>query len=147
MMIVKTMLLAGVAALCLGTVGLAQEQLSGEAAIKARQELMRSNAQVMGSAADLTGAESVTAGETLVANFERLPTLFPEDSKDGKTRALPAIWENPEEFQAEITAAQEAAAGVLAAAQANDTAAYTQAIEAMGARCGSCHSTFRAPQG
>lgn len=144
-MFVARFLYLPVLVLCsLGVGVIAQEQLSGEAAIEARQELMHSNASVMQSAGAATGADAVTAGETLVANFQRLPDLFPEDSKEGETRALPLIWEDMEGFQAEITAAQEAAQAVLDAANADDAEAYAAAIGAMGGRCGSCHSKYRA---
>lgn len=125
----------------------AQDQLSGAAAIEARHELMESNAATMAAAKDATGADAIAAGETLVANFTRLPDLIPEDSQEGETRALPAIWEDTAGFLAEVTAAREAAQGVLDAANAGDAQAYAQALEAMGERCGSCHSKFRAPQG
>src|SRR5688500_19623778 len=96
----RTALLTGILA-CLSSGAVAQEQLSGEAAIEARKELMRSNGATMGAAGEATGADAIAAGETLVANFERLPTLFPEDSKEGETRALPLIWEDMEGFNAQ----------------------------------------------
>lgn len=131
--------------LCSLAVGVfAQDQRSGEAAIEAREDLMHSNASVMQSAGEATGADAVTAGETLVANFLQLPDLFPEDSKEGETRALPLIWEDMEGFQAEIAAAQEAAQAVLDAANADDAETFTAAIQAMGDRCDSCHSKYRA---
>lgn len=128
----------------LGAGVIAQEQLTGEAAIEARQELMHSNRDTMGQAEGATGADAVAVGETWVANFQRLPTLFPEDSQEGDTRALPAIWEDPEGVMAEIAAAQEAAQAVLDAANAGDMTAYATAVGAMGERCGSCHSKYRA---
>lgn len=142
MSISRTALVA-LLAVGLGAAVVADEQLSGEAAIAARQELMQSNAATMGSLADLTGAEAVTAAETLVANFERLPTLFPEDSQEGDTRALPLIWEDREAFEAQIAMAHDAATALLEAAQAGDMAAYAEAVGAMGAQCGACHSMFR----
>lgn len=138
----RTALVATLLLVSFGAV-IAQEQLSGEDAIKARQELMHSNAEVMGSAADLTGAEAVTAAQTLVANFERLPMLFPEDSQQGDTRALSLIWEDRESFEVQIASAHEAAVAVLEAAQAGDMAAYGEALGAMGAECGACHATYR----
>jgi cytochrome c556 len=135
-------LVAALLATSFGAV-IAQEQLSGEDAIKARQELMQSNAEIMGTAAELSGAEAITAAQTLVGNFERLPDLFPDDSQQGDTRALPLIWEDRESFDMQVASAHDAANAVLAAAQAGDTAAYAEALGAMGGQCGACHSQFR----
>lgn len=117
----------------------------GQAAIEARQELMGSNAGVMGSIADLSGHEAVAAAQTLVDNFTRLPTLFPEDSMEGETRALPLIWEDWEGFEAQVAMAKEAAEALLAATQSGDEAAIASATEAMGGQCGACHSKYRGP--
>lgn len=130
---------------CLVLPVLAQDAPTGEAAIEARQELMGSNAGVMGSLAELSGEEAVAAAQTLVDNFTRLPTLFPEDSMAGETRALPVIWEDWEGFEAQVAMAREAAQNLLEAAQSGDAAAFTAAVEAMGGQCGACHSTYRGP--
>lgn len=144
MSLVRLMLVPTLIVGSLGVGVIAEDQLSGETAIEVRQELMRSNGAVMRTAADAKGADAVAVGETLVANFARLPNLFPDDSQEGDTRALPVIWEDEEGFQAEIAAAQEAAQHVLDAANAQDMTAYGEALKAMGARCGSCHTQYRA---
>jgi cytochrome c556 len=59
------------------------------------------------------------------------------------SRALPAIWENPEEHQAQIAAFQEATAALQAAA-GTDQASLQAALQGVGQVCGSCHEAFRA---
>ncbi|HHY49936.1 MAG TPA: cytochrome c [Alphaproteobacteria bacterium] len=106
---------------------------------------MDSNASVMGSIGELQGEEAIAAAQTLVDNFTRLPTLFPEDSQAGATRALPLIWEDWTGFEAQVAMAKGAAEALLAAAQSGDAAAIGEAARNMGAQCGACHGKYRAP--
>jgi cytochrome c556 len=136
---------AGLIAAGIAAGGIAQDAvLSPEEAIEARQATMRSNAGVMGGAAALTGAEAVAAAETLIENFTKLPTLFPEGSTAENSRALPVIWENFDEFTGYFATGLEAATAMKAAAEAGDAAAYAESTAAIGGLCGQCHSKFRA---
>ena len=118
--------------------------LHGDEAIAERKAVMRSNGGVLRGAGDLSGDEAIAAGQTLVDNFTKLADLFPEDSMGGDTKALPAIWEDSEGFMVAFANAQAAAAGVLAAAESMDAAAYADALKAIGVTCGACHGTYRA---
>ena len=69
-------------------------------------------------------------------------TLFPEGSEGGD--ALPAIWENPEDFAERVEAMREAATAFSAAAGSNDDAALGQAFQALGQACKGCHDNFKA---
>ena len=60
------------------------------------------------------------------------------------TRALPAIWDNAEGFEAEVAKFQAATAAVEAAAKADDKAAFTESLARTKAACQSCHTAFRA---
>ncbi|MDC1196493.1 cytochrome c [Pelagibacteraceae bacterium] len=77
-------------------------------------------------------------------NYKRLLDLFPENSKTGfKTEALPAIWENKDEFNLLMT---KASSNMIELASAIDE---TEDIKAtlgkyMWSSCKSCHSKFRA---
>lgn len=69
--------------------------------------------------------------------------LFPDGNVDG--RALPAIWENFDDFKAKHTDL------VTAAATMNEEAgkgldALKAAMGPIGAACGACHTAYRAPQ-
>ena len=66
-------------------------------------------------------------------------TLFPEGSAGGD--ALPAIWENPEDFAMRVAEFEEAAAGL------RDTIAEDGSIgpaaQALGQACKGCHDSYR----
>ena len=77
-------------------------------------------------------------------NYTRLLDLFPENSKVGfKTEALPAIWENKDEFNLLMT---KASSNMIELTSAIDEAEDVKATlgEYMWSSCKSCHSKFRA---
>ena len=77
----------------------------------------------------------------LASLAEIAPTLFPPGSGDGETEALPAIWENPEDFAERLGAFREAADGLRAAAETGgDVAAASQKL---GQACKGCHDNYR----
>jgi cytochrome c556 len=69
--------------------------------------------------------------------------LFPPDSRDGKTDALPAIWENPEEFEQRVDDFEQAA-GRVAETVDGDYATFVDAFKSLGQTCKACHDDFRA---
>ena len=77
----------------------------------------------------------------LASLAEITPTLFPSGSGDGKTEALPAIWENPEDFAERLDAFREAANGLRAAAETGDDVAA--ATQKLGQACKGCHDNYR----
>lgn len=77
----------------------------------------------------------------LASLAEITPTLFPPGSGDGETEALPAIWENPEDFAERLDAFKEAGAGLRAAAETGgDVMAATRQL---GQACKGCHDSYR----
>ena len=77
-------------------------------------------------------------------NYKRLLDLFPENSKTGfKTEALPAIWENKNEFNLLMT---KASSNMIELTSAIDEAEDVKATlgKYMWSSCKSCHSKFRA---
>ena len=113
--------------------------------VEARKSGMKQNGMTLRGAAALTGSDAVAAATTLLQNFTNMPALFPEGSITANSKALPAIWENWDEFKAIFDADAEAATLMLAAAQSGDNAAYTGAIQKIGESCNTCHQKFRAP--
>lgn len=114
-----------------------------EEAVAARIALMRQDGGILRSAGPLTGAEAVTAMQTLLTNYTHIPDLFPEGSIVGESEALPAIWENWDGFTAIVETGKTAAAAGLAAAEAGDATAYAAALQTLGGTCGACHQQFR----
>ncbi len=70
---------------------------------------------------------------------EIAPLLFPEGSEGGD--ALPAIWENPEDFQSRLQAFQGAAAEFASAVQSGD--GVMPAFQNLGQSCKACHDDYR----
>ena len=65
-------------------------------------------------------------------------------SIDG-TRALPAIWDNFDDF-ASKWGAYVTAANAMQAAAGTGLDAIGPALGALGGTCGACHDVYRAPQ-
>ncbi len=76
--------------------------------------------------------------------LQRVPSLFPDGSGMGKTRALPLIWSEPARFTLAYQAAAARMSELVAAAQDDDRDAFGAAAGRMTAACGNCHSRFRA---
>jgi cytochrome c556 len=151
----KSPLILGFAlALTLGAVALAQDTpaivvdpaiatMTNEQLVEARQAAMKQNGMTLRGAASLSGEQAVAAATTLLQNFTNFPDLFKEGSITDKSKALPAIWENWDDFRARFDHDAEAAAKMLAAAQSGDTGAYTAAVQEIGESCGGCHMVYR----
>ncbi|MDA9585404.1 cytochrome c [Candidatus Pelagibacter sp.] len=77
-------------------------------------------------------------------NYKRLLDLFPENSKVGfGTEALPAIWENKDEFNLLMT---KASSNMIELTSVIDDTEDVRATlgKYMWSSCKSCHSRFRA---
>lgn len=61
------------------------------------------------------------------------------------TRALPAIWDDLDDFTAKLVALREASANMQAAA-GQDLDALRGALGPVGGACSACHEAYRAPQ-
>jgi cytochrome c556 len=66
------------------------------------------------------------------------------DALEG-TRALPAIWEDTDDFLAKASDLREAALGMQQAA-GTDLNALRGALRGLGAACSACHEGYRQPQ-
>ena len=77
-------------------------------------------------------------------NYKRLLDLFPETSKVGfKTEALPAIWENKDEFNLLMTKASTNMIELTSVIDGTEDVRATLG-KYMWSSCKSCHSKFRA---
>jgi cytochrome c556 len=114
-----------------------------EEAVTMRQNLMKEDGGILKTAAGLTGDAAVTAMQTIQTNYSHIAVLFPEGSIVGNSKALPAIWENWDGFNAILATGQSAAAAGIAAAQAGDAEGYGAALKTLGGTCGQCHQGFR----
>ncbi len=130
-------------ALAAGTTAFAQSD-----AIAQRQALMKSNGAQAGALNKMVKGEvpfdaaaAKTALETIAKNITTFPTLFPEGSNVGETKAGPAIWTDKAGFEA--AAAKLAADATAAAASATTLDALKAAFPMVGGDCGACHQKYR----
>jgi|TARA_B100000959_G_C14564032_1_gene452951 cytochrome c556 len=80
-----------------------------------------------------------------IANLATLvPEVFPKGSGDGKTDALPSVWEKPEAFKTAMDRFTDAAANIAGAAESGDMSKIGPAMTALGDSCKGCHEDFRA---
>lgn len=101
----------------------------------------------IGEPEDLRDLKS--SAETIEASMLAFPHLFPPstnrydpDVLEPPTRALPAIWQNPEPFLT-LTAAAEMAAAAIADGDGDD--ALRAASRELRATCDACHAQFARP--
>ena len=127
----------------------ANSELSVEEVIKGRKALFSKNYSTAKRVQTFATKGEFDKAKTLMLemseNYKTLLEYFPENSKEGfKTEALPAIWENKDEFNNLITKSS------------NDMIQLTKIIETsedikstlgklMWSNCKACHSKFRAP--
>lgn len=79
------------------------------------------------------------AQATLVEVAANIPKLFETPANDPVSEALPAIWQNFDDF-AQQANAMKTAAESMDVSSAN---ALNQSIRSLGRSCGGCHRTYR----
>lgn len=127
--------------------GLAVFAQSGDP-ITQRQNLMKNNQEQMraltGMArgqAPFNAATAQAAFQQLEQNASRIPALFPAGSHQGKTAALPTIWERKADFDAHAAKLQQDARAAQGAV--TDQASLQAALQRVGQNCGGCHEPYR----
>ena len=126
-----------------------QGSLAPEQVVAARQAAFQLSAATFGSikSAMDAGAEPKTqtfAARGLVRWANTLPSMFPEGSRVGNTRAKPEIWSNRADFEAKAAAYAAAATRLAELSQAGDKAAFTAQWAALRETCNACHTPYRA---
>ena len=120
-----------------------EEIIKGRKALFSKNYSTAKRVQAVASKGDFEKAKSLML--EMSENYKILIDYFPENTQEGfKTEALPAIWENKDEFNNLMTKSS------------NDMIELTKIIEnsddikgtlrkMMWANCKACHSKFRAP--
>ncbi|MBE7158625.1 MAG: cytochrome c [Rhodospirillales bacterium] len=84
-----------------------------------------------------------TALTTYAEGARKLPDLFPDDSKKGHdTEALPAIWDNKQDFNPRFAKLAEASEAAMTAI--TDEASFKATMPKVLGQCGGCHKQYRA---
>ena len=146
----KTFALLTAAATLVGTTAIAQQ---ADMAVKARQGQFNTLALNLGILGDIARgnaeydeATASDAADSIVAiSMVHQPILWPEGTSTedrDDTRALPAIWEDQDDFFSKWEALGEAAEGMQTAA-AEGAEAIGPAMRALGGACGDCHDSYR----
>jgi cytochrome c556 len=117
--------------------------------IKARQDLMKANGNatkavvpILKGQAPFDLATVQTALKAYIDAADKAPALFPAGSDTGKTKALPAIWQNKADFDARF--AKLGADSKAALAAITDEANFKANFAPVLKDCGGCHETYRA---
>jgi cytochrome c556 len=116
--------------------------------IRQRQDLMKNNQEqvrlLTGMArgqAPFNAAGAQAAFQRIEQNARQIPALFPSGSQEGKTSALPVIWERKADFDAHAAKLEQDARA--AQTGLTDTASLQAAVQRVGQTCGACHQTYR----
>jgi len=132
--------------------GLAMADATPEDAASYRSSIMKALGGHIGAASMIVrglidnDGQLVTHARGIADTTKELDHVFPEGSDVGDTEALPAIWQNPEEFAAAVKKSQDAADAFLAAAESGDAAAIGAGMRGLGGSCRGCHDDFRVAQ-
>ena len=147
----KLKLAIAAAALAVAACG-ATAVLAQQNPIEQRQALMKLNGRHAGvmtrmiRGTDPFDAAKVNAGfDQWADTAAKFGALFPDDSKTGDTRALPAVWTERAKFDAAIAKFAKDVADNRAKALTGVDGLKT-AVAAVGENCGGCHETFRKPR-
>ena len=116
--------------------------------VRERQDLMKSNQEQLRL---LTGmargqvpfdaARAKAALQSIEQNAQRIPALFPAGTQQGKTDALPVVWERKADFEARAAKLEQDATS--AQTGITDQASLQAAVQRVGQNCGGCHETYR----
>ncbi len=116
--------------------------------IEQRQNLMKNNQEQVRTLSGMARGQAPFNAATAQAAFQRLeqnarqtPALFPAGSHQGKTAALPVIWERKADFDARAAKLEQDAKAVQASI--TDQASLQAAVQRVGQNCGGCHETYR----
>ena len=126
----------------------ANSEPSVEEIIKERKALFSKNystakkVQTFASKGDFEKAKILMI--EMSENYKTLLEYFPENTKEGfKTKALPAIWENKDEFNKLMTKSSNNMIELASIIQTTDDIKGTLG-KLMWSNCKACHSKFRA---
>ena len=89
------------------------------------------------------GAFTQSHAEAIASGTAEIDALFPEGSGGDGTEALPAIWDNPDDFADAVAKAREAGAALAEVAGGDDPTALMPAFAAVGKACKGCHEDYR----
>ena len=145
---------AVVVALALGVAaGTVFAQAKPEQLVKQRQAVMTLQGKYFGPMAAMAqgkapyNADVVKRNAAYLDNLSRMPwDGFDAGTKDVKSAALPAIYEQTDKFKEAASRLENESHKLWEVSQRGDEAAVKTQIGAVGKACGGCHNDFRQKQ-
>lgn len=139
----------GFALVAVLSAGVAMVAIAQDAAVEKRTSVMKSsgghmkalNATAKGEAP--FSPDTVKAAEGVVANSKQTVTLFHGGAPGKGSAAKAEIWSDWAGFEKAAKAYQDAAPGLVPAAQSGEAPKLQAAIQAVGATCGGCHKPYK----
>ena len=114
--------------------------------VDTRKANFRENVTILKAIRGQIGSEDwqgITDGAQKIADWaEKMPEFFPASAPS--RGALPAIWENFDDFKTIAMDNHKAALALKDAALSKDGNAVMGAVQSLGATCKSCHSSYQA---
>jgi cytochrome c556 len=145
---------AVVVALALGVAaGAVFAQAKPETLVKQRQSVMTLQGKYFGPMAGMAqgklpyNADIVQRNAAFLDNLSRMAwDGFDPSTKDVKSAALPAVYEQPDKFKEAQARLENEAHKLYELSRSGDEAAVKAQIGAVGKACGGCHESFRQKQ-
>jgi cytochrome c556 len=148
----KKSILAGAALLTLGagTSMNAVAQAKPDVLVKQRQAVMTLQGKYLGPLVGVAqgkvpyNAAMVQRNAGFLDNLSRMPwDGFDPSTREEKSRALPAIYENSAKFKEHAARLENETSKLVSLSKGGDEAAVKAQIGAIGKACGACHDDFR----
>jgi cytochrome c556 len=151
---VKKSLLAAAVIVALGAVGgAAFAQVKPETLVKQRQAAMTLQGKYFGPLGGMAQGKVPYDAKIVQRNADYLHALsqmpwdgFDPSTKGEKSRALPAIWEQPGKVKEAIDRFQSEVGKLQQVSKGGDEGAIKAQIGAVGKACAGCHDNFREKQ-
>jgi cytochrome c556 len=131
------------------------EDAPGAEAYLYRSALMEVIAHEMGIVGGMTRGDvpaDEAAFKTMTANIATLAKMVPDAfmpkpaAIPDVSRAMPAIWDNADDFNMKAQAFAQAAQGVADSAQSGGVEGSKGTVQQLGQACGACHRMYREPE-
>jgi cytochrome c556 len=151
---VKKAVVAAAVVVSLGAVGgAALAQVKPETLVKQRQSAMTLIGKYFGPLGGMAQGKVPFDAKIVQRNADYLGALaqmpwdgFDPSTKNEKSRALPAIWEQPDKVKDAAQRLQSEVAKLQQVAKTGDESAIKAQIGAVGKACANCHDNFREKQ-
>jgi cytochrome c556 len=136
-----------------GAVGGAFAQVKPDVLVKQRQSAMTLIGKYFGPLGAMAQGKTPFDAKIVQRNAGYLDALsempwdgFDPSTKNEKSRALPALYEQPDKVKAAVQQFQSEVNKLVQTAKSGDESAIKAQIGAVGKACANCHDNFRAKQ-